>query len=49
LLKGSGDFSPQDPIECPEDCEFVADSLAPSDCKNPFGCIYAEDQFKENY
>jgi len=40
MLKGSGDFSPPDPKECPEDCPFVTQSRDPQQCKRPEGCIY---------
>ena len=33
-LKGSGDFSPRDPVECPENCEHLQEdgSCARDEC-----------------
>ena len=42
MLKGSGDFSPKDPEECPEDCpHYAPEDLAFGYCHSHIGCIYA--------
>lgn len=45
MLKGSGDFSPKDPEECPETCPFRPKSGNPEDCERASGeCIYEIDK-----
>lgn len=40
MLKGPGDFSPPDPVECPESCPHCPPSRDPKDCPL-LECIYA--------
>ena len=43
MLAGPGDFSPPDPVGCPESCPHCPESRNPKDCeKHP--CIYDFDK-----
>ena len=46
MLKGPGDFSPPDPVECPESCPHCSESRDPNDCPL-LECIYHFD--KDDY
>jgi len=41
MLKGSGDFSPKDPDECPESCPHASEDLDPESCPRE-RCIYGK-------
>jgi len=41
MLKGSGDFTPADPVECPDDCEYYTPDRGRDDyCQHPHGCKF---------
>ena len=42
MQRGIGDFSPPDPIQCPEDCIHCPPSRCSEDCQ-AMECIYAAD------
>jgi len=45
MLKGSGDFSPPDPVECPESCPHAHPSRNPKKCRAlSLRCIYEWDK-----
>lgn len=44
MSKGPGDFSPPDPVECPEDCVFYTPERGGHDyCQYGNGCQYDPD------
>lgn len=50
MLKGSGDFSPVEPDECPEDCPFYEPENRDGPCMYPpstgLGCFYDPENQK---
>lgn len=45
MLKGSGDFVPNDPLTCPENCPYYTPERGDDDyCQHPYGCKYAEEE-----
>ena len=44
MLKGSGDFSPPDPVECPELCPYCPESRYHKDCPE-IECTYEAEAF----
>lgn len=43
MLKGPGDFSPPEPVECLESCPHCPESRDPKDCERA-ECIYEWDE-----